>query len=229
MAVPTTNVKFSDIWSEANGTYSTGILSLNTMSFFSYFAGPNGSNSQADNNWGQGEASGANRIYGTSAKTTNIQVGDFDGLTYFYDNSTFQVTLAATNNLAPPGGSPPPPPGANDVDINVELWGSGFSYQYISGGGSAAENGGTFGPNSISQATGDPIIFRGYWKVSVSGMPPFFTGGSCDISINGTAKVTGGTVSTAPGGTTFDSATYGTEDVATYLSLTGLYFEVTVY
>ena len=229
MAVPTTNVKFSDIWSEANGTYSTGILSLNTMSFFSYFTGPNGSNNQPDNNWGQGEGSGTNRIYGTSAKTTNIQVGDFDGLTYYYDNSTFQVTLAATNNLAPPGGFPPPPPGANDVNINVELWGSGFSYQYISGGGSAVENGGTFGPNSISQATGDPIIFRGYWKVSVSGMPPFFTGGSCDISINGTAKVTGGTVSTAPGGTTFDSATYGTEDVATYLSLTGLYFEVIVY
>ena len=229
MAVPTTNVKFSDIYAEANGGYSSGLLSLNTMSFFSYFTGPNGSNNQPANNYGQGEGSGANRILGTTAKTTNIAVGDFDGLTYFYDNSTFQVTLAATNNLLPPGGFPPPPPGANDVNINVELWDSSFSYQYISGGGSAAENGGTFGPNSISQATGDPIIFRGYWKVSVSGMPPFFTGGSCDISINGTAKVTGGTVSTAPGGTTFDSATYGTEDVATYLSLTGLYFEVTVY
>jgi hypothetical protein len=198
------------------------------MSFFSYFAGPNGSTSQADNNWGQGEASGANRIYGTSAKTTNIQVGDFDGLTYFYDNTTFQVTLAATNTLAPQP-FPPTPPGSNDVNINVELWGSGFSYQYISGGGSATEGGGTFGPNSISQATGDPIIFRGYWKVSVSGMPPNFAGGSCDISINGTAKVTGGTVAATAGGTTFDSATYGTEDVATYLSLTGLYFEVTVY
>jgi hypothetical protein len=229
MAVPTTNVKFSDIYAEANGGYSSGLLSLNTMSFFSYFTGPNGSNNQPANNWGQGEGSGANRILGTTAKTTNIAVGDFDGLTYFYDNSTFQVTLAATNNLLPPGGFPPPPPGANDVNINVELWDSSFSYQYISGGGSAAENGGTFGPNSISQATGDPIIFRGYWKVSVSGMPPFFTGGSCDISINGTAKVTGGTVSTAPGGTTFDSATYGTEDVQAYGGYTGLYFDVTVY
>ena len=45
MAVPTTNVKFSDVWSEANGAYSSGQLSLLTMSFFSYFAGPNGSSS----------------------------------------------------------------------------------------------------------------------------------------------------------------------------------------
>ena len=98
MTVPTSSVKFSDIWSEANGVYSSGLLSLNTMSFFSYFAGPNGSTSQTDNNWGQGEGSGANRIYGTSAKTTVIAVGDFDGLTYFYDNSTFQVTLEVINN-----------------------------------------------------------------------------------------------------------------------------------
>jgi len=229
MAVPTSNIALTDIYAESNGGYSSGEVSMLSQSFFSYFAGPNGSNSVAFNAWGEGEGSGLNRIYGLSAKTSNYAFQDFSGKTYFYDNSTFQVTLAATNNLAPPGGFPPPPPGANDVNINVELWGSGFSYQYISGGGSAAENGGTFGPNSISQATGDPIIFRGYWKVSVSGMPPFFTGGSCDISINGTTKVTGGTVSTAPGGTTFDSATYGTEDVATYLSLTGLYFEVTVY
>jgi hypothetical protein len=233
MAVPSTNVKFSDIYAEANGAYSSGIISLNTMSFFSYFAGPNGSNSQAANNWGQGEGSGANRIYGTSAKTTNIQVGDFDGLTYFYDNSTFQVTLAVTNNLPPapppPPPAPPPPPGSNDVDVNIELYDSSFSYQYIAGGGPAAENGGTFGPSSISQ-TDDPIIFRGYWKVTISGMPnPFFTGGSCDISINGTAKVTGGIVSTAPGGSTFDSVTYGTEDVAIFGGFTGLYFEVTVY
>ena len=227
MAVPSTNVKFSDIWSEANGTYSTGILSLNNMSFFSYFAGPNGSNTQADNNWGQGEGSGVNRIYGTSAKTTNIQVGDFDGLTYFYDNSTFQVTLAVTNNLAPLP-SPPNPPGSNDVNVTVELYDSGFTYFYVAGGGQATENGGTFGPSSVSQ-TNDPIIFRGYWKVLVGGSFPSFGGGSCDISINGTSKVTGGTLPAGGGASTFDSATYGTEDVATYSSLTGLYFEVTVY
>ncbi len=61
MTVPTTNVKFSDIWSEANGVYSSGLLSLNTMSFFSYFTGPNGSGNQPNNNWGQGEGHLARR------------------------------------------------------------------------------------------------------------------------------------------------------------------------
>ena len=84
------------------------------------------------------------------------------------------------------------------------------------------------GPTAFSQ-TNDPIIFRGYWKVTISGVTPFFTGGSCDISINGTAKVTGGTVSTAPGGSMFDSITYGTEDVAAFGGFTGLYFDITVF
>ena len=234
MTIPSTNIQLAnDVYAEANGGYTSGPVELFNLGFQSYFNGPNGANTIGYNAWGRGVGSGADRIYGTTATSTNMNLNGFAGLTYFYDNSTFQVTLAATNNLSPPAPPPPPqpapPPGANDVNVNIELWDSSFAYQYISGGGSAAENGGTFGPNSISQATGDPIIFRGYWKVSVSGMPPFFTGGSCDISINGTSKVTGGTVVTTPGGSTFDSGTYGTQDVATYLSLTGLYFEVTVY
>jgi len=225
MAVPTTNVKFSDIWSEANGAYSSGLLTLNSMSFFSYFAGPNGSNSVPDNNWGQGEGSGANRIYGTSAKTTNIAVGDFDGLTYYYDNSTFQVTLAVTNNKTNPPPFPPPPVD-NAVNVNVELWDSSFTYQYLSGGGMAMAPG-TYGPSAISM-TNDPIIFRGYWKVTVSGANPTFAGGTANININGNAHVAGGAIPAGPGGTTFDSTVYGTENVAAYGGYTGLYFDVTV-
>ena len=143
------------------------------------------------------------------------------------DNSTFQVTLAATNNLPTPGGFPPPPPDQNDVNINVELWSLGFGYQYLAGGGQATSGGGTYGPSSVSQ-TNDPIIFRGYWKVSISGVNPMFPGCNADLSINGTSKFTGQAVSSGPGGTTFDSATYSTEDVALYSGYTGLYFEVTV-
>ena len=226
MAVPTSNVKFSDIYGEANGGYSSGLLSLNTMSFFSYFTGPNGSNNQPANNWGQGEGSGANRILGTTAKTTNIAVGDFDGLTYFYDNSTFQVTLNVTNNLTNPPPFPPPPVD-NAVNVNVELWDSGFSYQYLAGGGMAMAPG-TYGPSAVSQPFGDPIIFRGYWKVIVTGANPSFAGGTCNIDINGTSKVSGGSIPGGSGGATFDSATYGTEDVQAYGGYTGLYFDVTV-
>ena len=226
MAVPTSNVKFSDIWSEANGAYSSGLLTLNSMSFFSYFAGPNGSNSVPDNNWGQGEGSGANRILGTTAKTTAIAVGDFDGLTYFYDNSTFQVTLAVTNNLTNPPPFPPPPVD-NAVNVNVELWDSSFSYQYLNGGGMAMAPG-TYGPTAVSQPTGDPIIFRGYWKVTVSGAFPSFAGGTANLSINGIVFFAGQGVAAGSGGTTFTSTTFGTADVASYLGLTGLYFDVTV-
>jgi hypothetical protein len=225
MAVPTSNVKFSDIWSEANGAYSSGLLTLNSMSFFSYFAGPNGSNSVPDNNWGQGEGSGANRILGTTAKTTNIAVGDFDGLTYFYDNSTFQVTLNVTNNKTNPPPFPPPPVD-NAVNVNVELWDSSFSYQYLNGGGMAMAPG-TYGPSAVSQ-TNDPIIFRGYWKVTVAGAFPSFAGGTTNIVINGSTKVTGGAIPAGPGGATFDSTVYGTEDVASFGGFTGLYFDVTV-
>ena len=71
MTLPTSDISMSAIWSEANSPYSSGQLSLLTMSFFSYFAGPNGSNSLTDNNWGMHEGSGANRIYGLAAKTSD--------------------------------------------------------------------------------------------------------------------------------------------------------------
>jgi hypothetical protein len=226
MAVPTTNVKFSDIWSEANGTYSTGILSLNTMSFFSYFDGPNGSNSQADNNWGQGKDLGANRIYGISAKTTNIQVSDFNGLTYFYDNSTYQVTLEITNNLPLPT-TPPDPPDLNDINVTVELYSVALVHQYLVDTGQATSGGGTFGPSAISQ-TDDPIIFRGYWQITIAGVNPMFPGCNADLSINGNSKFTGQAIAAGPGGTTFDYNVYGAEDVANFGGFEGLYFNVTV-
>ena len=227
MAVPTSNIALTDIYAESNGGYSSGEVSMLSQSFFSYFAGPNGSNSIAYNTWGEGEASGANRIYGLSAKTADYAFQDFSGKTYFYDNSTFQVTLNVTNNLTNPPPFPPPPVD-NAVNVNVELWDSSFSYQYLAGGGMAMAPG-TYGPTAVSQPTGDPIIFRGYWIVVISGANPSFAGGTCDIVINGTTKVSGGSLSGGSGPNSFDSSVYGTEDVQAYGGYTGLYFDVTVY
>ena len=227
MAIPSTNIRLAnDIYGEANGGYSSGQVSLNDISFYSYFAGPNGTNSISYNAYGKGENSGLNRIYGTNAAANPDDMGDFSGVTYFYDNSTYQVTLSVTNNKTNPPPFPPPPVD-NAVNVNVELWGEGFSYQYLAGGGMAMAPG-TYGPIAVSQPTGDPIIFRGYWKVTVSGANPSFAGGTCNIVINGNTKLTGGSVAAGPGGTTFDSATYGTEDVASYGGYIGLYFAVTV-
>ena len=224
MTVPTTNVSFKDIWEEANGTYSSGIISMLTMSFFSYFAGPNGSNSQTTNNWGQGEGSGGNRIYGTTAKTTNIQVGDFDGLTYFYDQSSFKIVLNLLNNINTP--PPPPPPIDNDVTINVLLYDSSFTYLYASGGSPLPSGGGNYNAD-ISQPT-TPIIFRAYWKVEVT-TSPLFGGGTVTIDINGTNYANSIALSAGPTPNVFDSNTYGTADVAFYggLGATGLQFDIT--
>jgi len=227
MAVPSSNISLAtNVYGEANGGYSSGQVSLTDVSFFSYFAGPNGTNSIAYNAWGVGENTGLNRIYGTTYHSSgNYAINDFAGLTYFYDNSTYQVTLSVTNNKTNPPPFPPPPVD-NAVNVNIELWGQAFSYQYMSGGG-MAQAPGTYGPSSVSQ-TNDPIIAIGYWKVTVGGAGPSFAGGSCNISINGTSKVSGGSVPSGPGGATFNSGTYGTANVASYGGFTGLYFEVTV-
>lgn len=229
MALPSTNLGLSNIFYEAN-PLSSGInnLSLLDIASVSYFSGPNGGNAEPYNYWGESELSGVNRIYGTTARASgnNYPMGDFRGLTYYYDNSTFQVTLNVTNNKTNPPPFPPPPVD-NAVNVNVELWDSSFAYQYLIGGGMAMAPG-TYGPSAVSQPTGDPIIFRGYWKVTVTGANPSFAGGTCNISINGTSKVSGGSIPGGSGGATFDSSTYGTEDVASYGGFTGLYFDVTV-
>jgi hypothetical protein len=226
MAIPTTNIALANnIYGEANGGYpGSVVVSLNDISFYSYFAGPNGSNSISYNAYGKGENSGLNRIYGTNAVVTPVDMDDFKGVTYFYDNSTYQVTLDVVNNLV---STPPPPfPIDNDVNVNIELWDDGFTYQYMAGGGMAGAPG-TYGPSSVSQ-TNDPIIFRGYWKVVISGAFPSFAGGNADLTINGTSFFTGQAVAAGAGGTTFTSSTWGTADVASYGGYIGLYFEVEI-
>jgi len=199
---------------------------LNDISFYSYFAGPNGSSSISYNAYGRGEGSGANRIYGLNAVGNPDDMDDFKGITYFYDNSSFQVTLEVTNNLPAPS-IPPDPPDLNDVNVNVTLFDNTSSYQYITGGGLATSNGGTYGPNAISQ-TNDPIIFRGYWEVNIQGQNPMFPGCNADLSINGNTIFTGQAVAGGPGGTTFAFGSFSTADVASFGGYTGLYFDVTV-
>jgi hypothetical protein len=227
MAIPTTNIALANnIYGEANGGYpGSVVVSLNDISFYSYFAGPNGSNSISYNAYGKGENSGLNRIYGTNAVGNPDDMDDFKGVTYFYDNSTYQVTLDVVNNLV---STPPPPfPVDNEIDVTVELYDDSITYMYLQANTGIVNAPGSTGALQAS-ATNDPIIFRGYWKVIINGLSPTFAGGTCDISINGNAKVTGGAVAAGPGGTTFTSTGSGTEDVATYLGLTGLYFAVTV-
>jgi hypothetical protein len=216
MTVPSTNIKFSDIWEEANGTYSTGILSLNTMSFFSYFSGPNGANAQPDENWGQGENSGANRIYGTTPKITNIKVGDFSNLTYYYDQTNFQIVLDIKNNAIK---NPD-----DDVTVNLTLWDSGLSYSYNTGGAFVPAAGGSNTQDTSAPTT--PIINTGYWQLDII-TGPAFTGNVVSLDINGNSIMTPQAL--APNTTnTFDWNGFSSADVSTYLGVTGLYFYVEI-
>jgi len=231
MTVPSSNIQLAnDVYAEANGGYTSGQVQLFELGFQSYFNGPNGANTIAYNAWGRGVGSGANRIYGTTATSTNINLNGFADSTYFYDNSTFQVTLDVINNLVSigPPGPPGPPFFDNDIDVTIELYDSTYSYNYLlynSGQLAAPSQTGALQASDIT----DPIIFRGYWKVKIGAGFPTFAGGSCNISINGTVKVTGGTLPSGTGQTVFTSTgSFSTQDVANYLGLTGLYFEVTV-
>jgi hypothetical protein len=231
MALPSTNLGVSDIFYQANPSLS-GITDLSFLDIasISYFTGPNGGNVEPYNYWGQSQDSGANRIFGLSVNSgSNYLMGDFRGLTYFYDNSSFLVNVDFTNNL--PANVPfPPPPTDNDVTINATLFDSTFTYQYgVQGGSMVTTNGGTFS-GTISLTT-SPIIFRGYWRVDISAGPFLGAGSLVDITINGTAKVTNGTLNAGPTPTIFDSATYGTEDIAFNGTLggTGLLIVVTCH
>ena len=228
MAVPSTNIELAnDVYAEANGGYSSGQVELFNLGFQSYFNGPNGANTIGYNAWGRGVGSGANRIYGTTATSTNMNLNGFAGLTYFYDNSTFQVTLNVINNLISQLPPAPPPFANNTIDVTLELYDSTITYMYIQQGSGMVNAPGNTG-NIIASSTSDPIIFRGYWVVKIGAGFPTFAGGSCDININGTSKVTGGTLPSGTGQTVFTSTgSFSTQDVATYLGFTGLYFTVT--
>jgi hypothetical protein len=128
MAVPTSNISLTSIYEEANGVGTMGTdVSFATLASCSYFDGPNGSNFISYNAWGQGTMTGDNRIYGLTNLSANYSFQNFSSKTYFYDNSTFQVTLNITNNLI---STPPPPfPIDNDVNVNIELWDSFFLSQ----------------------------------------------------------------------------------------------------
>lgn len=233
MALPSTNLGISDIFYNANPSLS-GItdLSFSDIAKFSYFDGPNGANTQPYNYWGEDGtigAGGLNRIYGTTARIDNFPMGDFRGLTYFYDNTNFLVKVNFTNNL-PPNAFFPPPGTDNDLNISATLFDSGYTRTYgVAGNSMVTTNGGNYNA-TISQTT-SPIIFRGYWSIDIS-PGPFLVGGALvDISINGSAKVTNGAVGAGPTPTTFTGAVYGNEDVAYNGTLggTGLLIVVTCH
>jgi len=230
MAIPSTNVYLENIYWEAqfgggSGNPGSGI-SFGDLAGYSYFDGSNGSGTISYNAWGQESSGGVNRIYGLpiAANPGPYEFNDYKSLVYFYDQSSYQVTLTVINNLAPP--PPPPPPINNDVqDCNLSFYDNSGTYLYLAGNSGGVPTFSSFGPTDISQ-NNTPIIAQGYWYIDLS-MDPGFGGGSCDISINGTGYVTGAGI--GGGSNLFDWNTYGAAAIANAGSFIGLDVVVTVY
>jgi hypothetical protein len=237
MAVPTSNISITSIYSEANGGSPGSGSNTNAGNLFklSYFEGPPFGSTISYSAWGEyGNTSGANRIYGLSAKNTNNAFSDFSGLTYYYDNSTYKVAARIRNSLQPPPFPPFPPTPANANDVVVEVWlyDSTTTYAYIASGGinANATIGGFDQTTTISTTTPQtPIIAIGYWEVRVT-TNQFFPAGSktIQIDLNGTNYVN--TSIAANGATTYSFSTYGTVNIgSTGQGYTGVYFDINVF
>ena len=214
-----------DIYSEPNGGTAADTKASELFKL-SYFQGPPNGSTISYSAWGQyGDTLGANRIYGLTAKDTNNAVGDFRGLTYYYDNSTFSVVARIVNNRQPPPYPPPPPFYDNTVTLELKLFDSTKNYFYISAGAIPA------GPQSdntqnLSIGTGnEPIIAIAYWEIKFTVNEPFPGGAvSVNVDINGSNYVNGGASANAT--TTFAWDDAGATSAP--CGATGIYFDILI-
>lgn len=227
MAVPTSNIAISNIYSEANGGSPGSGSDTNAGTLFkvSYFEGPPFGSTISYHAWGQyGTTSGADRIYGLTAKNTNNAFSDFSGLTYYYDNSTFKVVARIANTRQGPPYPPPPPFYDNNVGVEIWLYDSTGTYSYVASG-SIPATAPSDNTNTLTTGTGtEPIIAIGYWVTRFTVNETFPGGGaSIFVDINGTNYVNNGN---APSNaqTTFSYSTYGSAAVGA----TGMYFDIRI-
>jgi len=229
MALPTTNISLGDIYAEPNGATAANIKASEILKL-TYFEGPPFGSTIAFSAWGQyGNTAGADRIYGLTGSNNNNALGDFRGLAYYYDNSSYKVAARIINNKQNPPFPPPPPVYNNNIAIEINLYDSTTTDKYVISGsipaGSQSDN-----TNNITSGVGnEPIIAIGYWEVIVTINEAFPAGGSIDVTINGTSYVSSGLSSNSQ--TTFrwnDTGATAAPVSSTGQGYDGLYFVVTV-
>lgn len=224
MAVPSTNISMTAIYNEPNAGSPPSDLAVSDLFKKSYFEGPQGSVNIGYNAWGiYGNTSGADRIYGLSASNTNNNFNQFAGKVYYFDNSTYANYVDIVNNLPTPVF--PAPPFDNDITVICKLYDSTGTYVYSQFQQLITANGSV---SQIFSLTTEPMIAVGYWEVTFQPFSGSFGGTTCNISINNTSKVSGGTINAA-GATTFDWNTYGSEAMASSSSgYIGYYFDISI-
>ena len=217
MPINTSDIALSELNTEPGGsTYSN--MRFQNLAQPGWNEGTFGSNTYGNYTWGlNGASSGADAIYGLTPTSGAFSIGNFSGLSYYFDASTFDIKYRYTNNLNVPG--PPTPANANDVLVEFVFTDSGLNYS-IFGGPNTPPNFFTsinMPANSGVASTQIPGMIGGiyvlprdvYWIIRVTTDPVFFGGGQFDLEINGTTLIGG--FSLSPGFNDFDSATYGSE------------------
>lgn len=224
MPVPSSNINLTDIYDEANNSFPPSDLAVSDLFKKSYFQGPSGNSNIGFNAWGQfGATSGADRIYLISASNTNNNFNQFAALNYFFDNTIYANYVDVINNLSPP--PPPAPPFDNDINVTCRLYDSTQTYVYSSFTALLTANGSV---SQIFSLTTEPMIAIGYWEVEFQPFSGGFGGTTCNININNTLKVSGGTIN-ASGQTFFDWQTFGSEPMASSSSgFEGIYFDISI-
>ena len=231
MAVPSTNVKLTDIYSEPNGVPgSYADVKASEIMKLTYFEGPPFGSTISFSAWGQyGNTAGADRIYGLTGSNVNNAFSDFRGLTYWYNNSGYKVAARIINNKQNPPYPPPPPIYDNNITIEINLYDSTTTDKYVISGGIPAGPQSDSTQNITTGVGNEPIIAIGYWEVIVTINEAFPAGGSIDMTINGTTYVNAGLSSNSQ--TTFrwnDTGATAAPVSVTGQGYDGLYFVVTV-
>ena len=196
MATPTSPLEFSDIYSEANGVDPVSPVSFSVLTSNTYFAGPNGANTQNFNSWGGGGGDdGIYSVANNGQATTHFS--PYRNVSYFYDQSQYQISLQVDNNSG------------NDFIVTMYYMDSSLTYNYLvastSGPVLASQ---TFGPSEMSLST-TPLIYGCNWKIQIDPNPFYSSGTTFRLDMNGTTLFSGITIIGFPIPTIEDYITHG--------------------
>ena len=193
--INTTNVALTELESAPLANPYTGTLSFETSGRYGWNQGTFGAATYGYYTWGYGFGGGggyADAIYGLAAPSTGtppLELSDWRGLQYWFDGTTFNITIKWTNNLAPnpPGDEIIIQFGIADSSLNYSIFGGPTppNYQFnvnMGGGQSQAQT-------QIPGFSPDAYVLAKnlYWFVSVSAGPNFPGTSSVEMFINGTS------------------------------------------
>lgn len=192
--INTTNVSLTELETAPGGATAGGILvSFETNGRYSWNQGAFGAATYPYWTWGYGFGGGggyADPIYGLTPPTTGtppLELSDWRGLQYWFDGTTFNITLKWQNNLAPnpPGDEIDIQFGIADSSLNYSIFGGPTppNYQFnanMAGGQSQAQT-------QIPGFMADSYVLAKnlYWFVNIN-TGPNFPGGTVTMDINAT-------------------------------------------